>query len=106
MVDLANRGGSRRLLVELEERLFDRQAELLLNHPADVFEGNRADIVLQPLELDEDVRRDDVRPGREELAELDEGRAKLVQHLPQTPPPARAPLAPIAPHPGKQSPPA
>src|SRR6266567_4483499 len=88
-MDLADRGRRGWLLVELEEGLLDRQAELLLNYAPDVGERNRPDVVLQLLELDHDVGRDDVRASREQLAELDEGRPQLVQHLPQPPPAVR-----------------
>src|SRR6266487_3267024 len=86
VMDLADRSRRGRLLVELEEGLLDRQAKLLLNHATDVGERNRRDVVLQLLELDHDVGRDDVRSSREQLTELDEGRPQLVQHLPQPPP--------------------
>ena len=80
---LADRCGRQRLLVELEEEPLDRLAELLADHPLDIGERERADVVLEPAQLGDDVRRDDVGPGREQLAELDEGRAELVEHLPQ-----------------------
>ena len=51
----------------------------------DVLERERADVVLQPAQLGDDVRRDDVGPGREQLAELDERRPELVEHLAQVP---------------------
>src|SRR4029079_5574931 len=89
MMDLADRRRRGRLFVELEEGLLDRQAELLLDHAPDVGERNRPDIVLELLELDHDVGRADVRTSREQLAELDEGRPELVQHLPQPAPAVR-----------------
>ena len=49
----------------------------------DVFEGKRTDLVLELSQLDDDVRRDDVGPGGEQLPELHERRAELVEHLPQ-----------------------
>ena len=42
------------------------------------------DVVLERLQLEDDVRRDHVWPGRKELAELHEGRAELVEHLPKS----------------------
>ena len=80
-MDLADRGGGDRLAVELEEEALDRLAELLLDHALDVLVRERAHVVLEPAELGDDVRRQDVRPHREELAELDEGRAELVEEL-------------------------
>src|SRR6185369_4117166 len=69
---------------------------------ADIIERNRPDVVLQLLELDDDVRRDDVGTGREQLPELDEGRAELVQHLPQAPAAIRGHLGTVAADPGKE----
>ena len=84
-VHLADRGSRDRRLVEGEERLLDREPELLLDHPAHVRERKRRHVVLQPAELGDDVGRHHVRPRREELAELDERRPELVEHLPQPP---------------------
>ncbi len=68
-----------------------RQAEVLLDHRADLSEGKRMDVVLERLQLEDDVRGNDVGPRREELAELDERRAELVEHLAE-PLPAWRPL--------------
>ncbi len=80
---LADGRGRDRRLVELEEELVDREPELLFDDLLRLLEGERRDLVLERLQLEDDVRRDDVRPRREELAELDEGRAELVEHLAQ-----------------------
>ena len=48
---------------------------------ADGLERKRPHVVLQAPQLGDDVRRHDVRPRREQLAELDERRAELVEHL-------------------------
>ena len=85
-VHLADRGRRDRNLVELEERLLDGEPELLLDHLAHLLERERRDVVLELPQLDDDVRRDDVRPRREELPELHEGRAELVEHLAEPPP--------------------
>src|SRR6185369_7408001 len=69
---------------------------------ADIFERNRPDVVLQLLELDDDVGRDDVGTGREQLPELDEGRAELVEHLPQAPAAVRGHLRAVAADPRKE----
>ena len=89
-VHLADRRGCDRRLAELDERLLERQAELALDDLAHLRERERAHVVLEPAQLGDDVRRDDVGPGREQLAELDERRAELVEHLPQVPPALRA----------------
>ena len=82
-VHLSDRGGRDRRLVEREERALDREPELGVDHLLDRRERNRRDVVLELAELRDDVERDDVRPGREQLAELDERRAELVEHLTQ-----------------------
>ena len=81
-MDLADRGGRHRHRVELAEQPLDRLAEALLDHLLSLLVGERRDVVLEAAELGDDVRRQDVRTHREELAELDEGRAELVEHLP------------------------
>jgi hypothetical protein len=82
-VHLADRRGRHRLLVELEEKLLERQLQLLADHPLHLRERERLDVVLQGAQLGDDVRRDDVRARREQLPELDERRPELVQHLAQ-----------------------
>ena len=80
---LSDRGGGDRRLVELREELGDREAEILLDHLLDICDRKRPDVVLQAAQLRDDVGRKDVGPRRQQLAELDEGRAKLVEHLAQ-----------------------
>src|SRR6266480_1389870 len=92
VVYLPDRGRRSRLLVELEEGLLDGYAELLRDHAFDVGERDRPHVVLKLLQLEHDVGRNDVGTGREQLAELDEGRAELVEHLPQTAAPIRGRL--------------
>jgi hypothetical protein len=82
-VHLADRRRGDRTLLELQEELVERQLELALDRPLDVLERERTDVVLEGAQLGDDVRRDDVRPGREQLAELDERRSELVEHLPK-----------------------
>ena len=88
-VDLADRGRGHRLAVELEEETLDRLAELLADDALDLLVGERAHVVLKPAQLGDDVRRQHVGPHREELAELDEGRAELVEELAQVLPALR-----------------
>ena len=73
-----------------DERLLERQAELFLDHDTNLCEGEWAHVVLEAAQLGDDVRRDDVGPRREQLAELDEGRPELVEHLAQMPTALRA----------------
>ena len=82
-VHLADRGRGDRSLVELDERLLDGEAELLADDALDVLDRDRRDVVLELAQLRDDVRRHDVGARREQLAELDERRAELVEHLAQ-----------------------
>ena len=82
-VHLADRGGRDRGRIEVGEELLDRETEVLADHALDVLVRERPHVVLERLELDQDVRRDDVGPRREQLAELDEGRPELVEQLAQ-----------------------
>ena len=84
-VHLADRRRRDRRLAELEERLLERQSQLLLDHLAHLRERERRHVVLEAAELGDDVRGDDIRPRREQLAELDERRTELVEHLAQVP---------------------
>jgi len=65
------------------ETALDRLSELLADHALDILERKRLHLILQAAQLGDDVRRHDVRPGREQLAELDERRPELVEHLAQ-----------------------
>src|SRR5207249_2195050 len=58
-VDLADRRGGDRRLLELGEELGDRELEILLDHALDVLVRERADVVLECLQLEQDVRRND-----------------------------------------------
>ena len=80
-VHLADRRGGQRLAVELEEEALDREAEVFEDDALDLLVRERAHVVLEAAELGDDVRRQDVRAHREQLAELDEGRAELVEEL-------------------------
>ncbi len=72
-------------MVELREQPLDRLAEILHDRPFDVGVRKGPHVVLQAAELGDDVGWNDVRPRREQLAELDEGRTELVEHLAQVP---------------------
>ncbi len=80
---LADGGGRDRRRLEVEEEPLERVSELLLDHPLGLLERERPHVVLQPAQLDDDVRRHDVGPGREKLPELHERRAELVEYLAQ-----------------------
>ena len=85
LVHLADGRGGDRLLDELDEEPLDRLAQLLRDHLLDLGERERADVVLELPQLDDDVRRHDVRSRRQELAELHERRPELVERLAQAP---------------------
>src|SRR6266540_5509386 len=80
---LPDRGCSDRYGIELEKRTFQRKAEVALDDLLDLLERERPHVVLQRAQLDDDVGRNDVGTRREELAELHERRAELVEHLAQ-----------------------
>ena len=82
---LADRRRRDGLLLEVEERPLDRQAELRLDDPLDVLDRERRHLVLELPELGDHVRRDEVGTRREQLPELDERRPELVEHLAQPP---------------------
>ena len=80
-VHLADGGSSDRLGVDLQEEALDRQPELLFDHAERNFGRERRHLVLQLAQLDQDVLRHYVRPCREQLPELDEGRPEFLEHL-------------------------
>ena len=51
--------------------------------------GEPRDLVLERLQLEDDVRADDVGARREELPELHERRPELIEHLAETLPAGR-----------------
>ncbi len=83
LVHLADRRGRHGLALELEEELLDVEAELFADDTLDVLVRELRDLVLERLQLEDDVRRDDVGARREELSELHERRPELVEHLAQ-----------------------
>src|SRR5207247_1367459 len=68
-MDLADRSRGDGPVVELGEELVDREAEILRDDLLDVRERKRTNVVLKPAQLGDDVRRQDVGPGRQQLAE-------------------------------------
>jgi hypothetical protein len=82
-VHLPDRRGGHRHGVEVDEEALDRRAQLGRDDVLDVCVRHRRDRVLQQPQLRQDLRRDDVGSGREQLAELHERRPQLVEHLAQ-----------------------
>ena len=84
-VHLADRGGRHRHRVEGGEQVADLAVQLLADHLLHLLVGEGRDRVLQQAQLADDLGRHQVGADREQLAELDEGRAQLVEHLAQVP---------------------
>src|SRR5262245_2085235 len=82
---LADRGRGERREVELEEGAVHAQVELGLDDLLHLLERDRRRVVLEISKLRDDVRGDHVRTRREQLPELHERRAELVQHGAETP---------------------
>src|SRR5439155_14911858 len=82
-VDLAYRAGRERLRIDPGEDVLPRDAELLLHHLDDLGLAERRDLVLEGRELGDGFGREQVGPGGEDLAELREGRAELLEGVPE-----------------------
>ena len=82
-MDLPDGSRGQRLRVDRREDVLPRDAELLLHHVDDLRLRQRRDLVLELGELVGDVRWDQVGPGREDLAELREGRPELLERVPE-----------------------
>ena len=61
------------------ERLRQARAELFFDDPLHVSERERLDAVLKPRQRFEVCRRQQIRPRRQDLAELDERRPELLE---------------------------
>ena len=84
-VHLGDRGGGQRLRLDRGEDLVDRPAELGGEHRLHLRPRRRRGLVLQPAQLVDELGRQQVAPGGQHLAELDEGDAALVQRRRQRP---------------------
>ena len=82
-VDLGHRRRRQRLLVERLEQLVDRRLQLGLDDLHDAFGRHRLDGVLQSRQGVDVVRRQQVRPRAQQLAELDEARPELFERAGQ-----------------------
>ena len=72
--------GSQRLLVEAHVDFFQRSAQAGFADLFDRVEGDGGHVVLQPLQLDDELRRQNVGPCARDLPQLDEARAEVLQH--------------------------
>ena len=82
-VHLRDRGRRQRRGVELRERLADRPLQRVLDDRARGFAVERRDAVLQQRQFLGDVRRHQVAARGQDLPELDEDRAELLQRQAQ-----------------------
>jgi hypothetical protein len=76
---LPERCGGDRELVELDKRMRHPNAEFLSHDPLDVFVRKWLDLILQTCERVEISGRQQVGPGRENLAQLDECRSQRLE---------------------------
>jgi len=67
------------------EDVLPRDAELLLHDLDDLLLAERRDVVLQLRELDDELRRDQVGTGRQDLTQLAEGGTELLECLTHSP---------------------
>jgi hypothetical protein len=81
-VNLPDGGGSQRHWVEIREHGIDGPAELGLDDGGNDLRLQRRSGILELRQLDLVGRWQEVCPGRENLPELDEGRAELFKGLP------------------------
>ncbi len=81
-MDLAERGGGQRRLVDRDDFLRKR-AELLVDDPPDRGERLRRHFVLEPRQLGGELLRQDVDARRQELAHLDQHAAHLHGQPPE-----------------------
>ena len=70
-MDLPDRRGGERRLLELDEEPFDRLVELFLDRALDVGEREGTDVVLEAAQLGNDVWRDDVGPSVRSLTAIE-----------------------------------
>ncbi len=78
-MDLCDRGGGDRLIVETREQGVDRLAELALDRGARLASRKGRQMVLQPRQVGRDPFAQEIGAGRQRLAELDEARAHVLQ---------------------------
>jgi hypothetical protein len=82
-VRLADRARGEGHGVDLGEDVLRRGVGLRLDHRPDLLRRHRGRVVLQPGQLLHVPRRQQVRPGRDDLAELHERGTELLEGLPQ-----------------------
>ncbi len=82
-VDLGDGGGGQRRALDRGEGRGDGAAQLLDEHPLDDRPRLGRDLVAAPLELGDELGREDPVPRGDDLAQLDVGRAQLLGRHPE-----------------------
>ena len=85
LVHLGDRAGGHRLGLDVLEHVLPRHPELLLHDLHDFLLGERRHLVLERGELLDELRRQEVGPCREDLAELGERGPELLHGLAEAP---------------------
>ena len=80
-VHLRDRAGGQRRRFDVIEHVLPRHAELLLHHLHDLLLGQRRHVVLELGELRDELGSEEVGTRREDLPELAERRAELLERL-------------------------
>ena len=86
-VHLGDRAGRQRIRLDAGEHVLPRNLQLRLHHRHHFGFGQRRDMILKVSELRDDRRRQQVRTGRQDLAELGEGRPEFLQRAAEPPGP-------------------
>ena len=92
-MDLRQRSRSQRFRIQIHH-LGATLAELLLQNGLDLLEAEGGDAVLERRQFGDPTSRKDVRSGREQLSQLDEGRTQLQEFGCE---PLRSPLLALCP---------
>jgi hypothetical protein len=95
-VHLGDGGRGQRLPVEGGEDLVDPGAQLVSQHRFDLRPRHLRRVVLQPGQLGDELRRQQIAPGGQHLAELDERDPAVLQGQPQRASQPGPPLAALA----------
>jgi hypothetical protein len=80
---LSDRRRGQRSVLEMFEHLVHRTSQLSLEHDGDVFARSRRSVILEHGQLCADGLWQELGSGREDLAELDEEAAGLLESLPE-----------------------
>ena len=84
-VDLGDRAGGQRVRFDAGEHVLPRDLEFFLHHRHDLGLAQRRHVILEAGELVYDRRREQVRPGGQDLPELGERRPEFFQRVAEPP---------------------